>query len=66
MLISFQILKQLIAFVENPNEYTWKGYVFSALLFMVYFTSTMFLNTYFVHLMCVAVTVRKYSENTGK
>ena len=52
-----QILKQLISLVENPNEYTWKGYVFSALLFLVYSTSTTFYTTYLTHMYCVAVTV---------
>ena len=57
-MLLFQVLKQLISLVESPDEFAWKGYFFSALLLIIYCTSTIFFTTYLVHMYCVAITVR--------
>lgn len=53
-----QILKQLIALVENPQDYLWKGYLFSVLLFVVYALNTIFFTTYLVQMYSVAIGAR--------
>ena len=52
-----QVLKQLIALVEDPDDFAWKGYLFSVVLFVIYSTSTIFFTNYLMQMYSVAIAV---------
>ena len=63
-----QVLKKLIDHIEDPEDHAWKGYFFSVTLFLIYFTSTLFFQTYVVHMYSVAISVSfmLYSQTSMK
>ncbi|KAL6072198.1 hypothetical protein STEG23_017179, partial [Scotinomys teguina] len=53
-----QILKFLIAFVSDPDMYSWLGYVFAILMFIVTLIQTCCLQSYFQLCFLLGMTVR--------
>ncbi|XP_027240278.1 canalicular multispecific organic anion transporter 1 [Cricetulus griseus] len=58
MFLSPQLLKFLIAFVSNPDTYTWLGYVSAILIFVVTLIQSFCLQYYFQFCFVLGMTVR--------
>ncbi|XP_076459189.1 multidrug resistance-associated protein 1-like [Babylonia areolata] len=47
MFVSPMLLKRLILFTKNQDEYTWRGYLYASLMFLVAFLQSLVLHQYF-------------------
>jgi len=56
--VSPQILKFLISFVKDKEEYVWKGYFFAILLTITALVQTIFLGQYFQRMFIVGMRIR--------
>ena len=57
-LLGPQVLKQLIDHIEKPQDYAWRGYFYSALLFVIYFINAIFFHNYLNQMYSIAIMAR--------